>query len=210
MTYLFNLWNFFQHSDNICEFDITRANMPRMKDGTSEWVKDCLSAFGLDVDVSTWEVKPFRSHYFSDYWDSTNWQDRWTAGWNIRVVTKDKMPSFVNRLSTLPEHISTSDTTWEYGFVDPRHDSTALLISDYKGQLIRVEQLEQQVLAEAGAGDKLIGKHQVSIRSFGESMHQLRIFFYESIFPDSVDVLENLVELCRRNGSATNWRESSR
>jgi len=204
MAYHFNLWNFYKSADRVCEFDVTAANMPRMKDATREWIEDCFAAFELKASVSTWEVRPFRSHYFSSYPDEDDWQDRWTRAWNVSVVTQDEIPDSHLKLEGLPRKIESPDPTWSSGFVDPRHEVNAMLISNFRSETAKVVEIEQAVLAAARSEDLLATKPVAEIRSVDKSIHQLRILF-EAHLPECVAPLEGLLESCRKYDGITNW-----
>jgi hypothetical protein len=207
MVYLFNLWNFFQLTDQCCEFDVTMANMPRMREGTAEWISECLSAFGLNLPARSWEVMPFRSYYFSSYPYDEDWRDRWPEGWTVRV-NFDSRIDVPNKPLNLPIQIDTPDTTWDGEFKDPRHNNTALLISNHRTSLTFVEQLANEIVIQAGASGKLSSQPELSIVSFGDDRHQLRIIFHGVTFPNLVDTLENLLDLCKQQGGTINWQAS--
>ncbi|WP_172642163.1 hypothetical protein [Cylindrospermum stagnale] len=88
------MFNFYSYENGIYEFDITQANFPGINRGTKDWVKKCLSIFGIEINVSSWQVIPVRSYYFSSYTEKDDlWEDSWTKGWLIRVFTDSQTPA---------------------------------------------------------------------------------------------------------------------
>lgn len=207
MTSLFNIWNFFQRPDRGFEFDVTRANMPRMKDGTVEWVNSCLLSFGVDAVVSSWQVVPFRSHYFTDYRDSDDWKDQWQIGWTVQVFVEPEEPSHINAFDAMPAPLSSPDESWSFFYEDIRHDQTALLISTHVSERKAVEALAQEIVVRVELDGVRSEAVRQEIRSFNDH-HQLRVLLAGLTFPDCVEKLDQLVDLCRSNGGWVNWREA--
>lgn len=206
MSCLFDLWNFFCIADNICEFDVTRKNIPRIKDATEEWIKQCLSIFEIQAPVDKWEIQALRSYYFSGYPNEKDWQDRWTESWTVKVFLSENI-SHLNIFSFQPQHIKLTDETWSYGFKDPCHENTALLISNYEGSLKKVESIAENLIKEASSETQNLPQAQISLRSFGSSYHQMRIIFEEIIFSDYIATLEKILGMCRQQGGIVNWNE---
>src|SRR6266480_1604390 len=57
MAYVFNLWNFYKTGERTCEFDVTPANLPRIKDGTEEFILSCLTALDVRAKAREWKIK---------------------------------------------------------------------------------------------------------------------------------------------------------
>lgn len=208
MVYLFNLWNFFKHENGTYEFDVTEGNYPSVNNGTEEWIKQCMFAFGVEVTVSSWEVIPFRTYYLSSYpGKNENWEDRWTKGWTIRVFPDGETPPVKNQLFDVPRDVDVADATWNDELEeDERHNKTALIISDHQDELTRVEQLAQEIITRTDLGSGQDVNAELAIHSFGEEIHQLRITLTGVTFPDDVATLDRLLEHCKHYNGVVNWR----
>jgi len=100
MAYVFNLWNLYQTGEYSCEFDVTPADLSRIKDGTDEFIRACLAAFNVMNEPAGWSVTPFRSYYYAEYIESGRpWEGRWDIGWTVRVTLRLPLATYRQRLS---------------------------------------------------------------------------------------------------------------
>jgi hypothetical protein len=203
MAHSFNLWNFYQYSDYY-EFDVTQAETWGLQAGTREWVAACLAAGGVDLAIRSWEITPGRAFYYSDYTHDTDWRDRWTRCWTVRVYADSEMLLTTNELSYAPLSVIESDSTWDEAAPDPRLDRSALLIIDYQADAAFVEQQCQAVLAQAALDNT--DSHS-EIRHYGEQLHQLRLRLVGELFPSHAKQLDSLIEHFKAGGGITNWRD---
>jgi hypothetical protein len=55
--------------------------------GTDAFVQAALSVLGVTIRPADWQFEAMRTHYFSSYRDSSSdWEDRWSLAWRLRVV----------------------------------------------------------------------------------------------------------------------------
>lgn len=210
MAYLFNLWNAYQPDDYVFEFDVTSANLPKMKDGSAEFVRACLMTFGVDIEPRSWQVTPTRCYYLSDYIGPREaWEDRWYTAWRVRVALRDPQRRSELGLARLPETLDALDSTWRHDFRDPRHDTTALIISVHIGSSNQLNRIAKQILDGARRGEDLQTEPELSSRAYKGEVHQLRLLFKDISFPAWIENGDRIVDLCRTLGGMVNFRELS-
>src|ERR1700761_6043478 len=130
MVPIFNLWNIYFPGDDTCEFDVTMANAPRLKNGSLELITASLEALEVPNRPRDWRLRPFRSQFYSDYPDSRErWEDRWPIGWEIKVWLEGQTRGLDSRLEEFPRRISVLDATWDGSDDQSARASDALLIS---------------------------------------------------------------------------------
>jgi hypothetical protein len=200
MAYVFNLWNFYQAAERVCEFDITPADLPRIKDGTDEFIRSCLNAFGVTNEPTEWIITPFRSYYHSEYIGCDRpWEGRWDIGWTVRVILRQALTNHANILVDLPVDLDARDTTWKFGEEDPRHDTTALVIAVCRGSVNDITNLAMETVNDP------LG--ELGIRSYQSDLFQLRQIFRGVTFPQWVGTGDAIVEKFNRHGGSVNFRE---
>jgi hypothetical protein len=208
VAYLFNLWNLFWTSADTCEFDISPANMPRVKDGGAEFVAACLNAFGIDIQPRSWEITPSRCYYLSEYISPSDpWQDRWGIAWSVRVKLVVPSARVRHHLSGVPVTMDAPDLTWRYDDEDPRYDSTALIISVHKGQRQRVETLERMLGESATQSNKYIPAVFTALHDYSAHLFELRMLVRNISFPDWVESADRLTSMCREHDGTVNFRK---
>src|SRR5262252_1950771 len=118
---IFNLWlpNVL-HEREVC-FDVTQGNIPELDRGTREWVTEALRYLGISCEPLDWTIKPWRSHYFSDYPDYESWEDRWRIGWTVGVNTNREVSLQGLPLLT-PVAFDQLDPSWDGNFKSENHN----------------------------------------------------------------------------------------
>jgi hypothetical protein len=206
---IFNLWNRYLPSDDICEFDVTMANAPRIKDGTSEFLEACLKALKVPNPPCSWRIRPFRSRFYSDYTGAGEaWEDRWADGWEVRVALEGSIENLESRLAEFPCRVNAIDRSWDGMTHDPLHDSTALLISVFRDEQTARE--TGRMLLESVRLHGVRGTHEVSVHAFGAKRHQLRVWFSDIGFPDWVHPGDEFCVLFEQMGGIVNRRHLER
>jgi hypothetical protein len=200
MAYVFNLWNFYQSAESLCEFDITPANLPLIKEGTDEFIRECLKAFAITAEPAAWTITPFRSYYFSEYVEPNQpWEGRWDIGWIVRVSLRQPLTNHVNKLVDLPVPLDASDATWTYGEHDPRHETSALVVSVQAGEPMALNDQVKEI--SNGAIDK------VQIRSYENHRTEIRRIFQGVVFPQWIEQGDRILEKLRQGGGWVNFRQ---
>lgn len=204
---MFNLWNFFYLTEDVCKFDVTQTNMPRIKNASEKWIEECLSTLKVKASAQQWDVKAFRGYYFSSYPNEADWRDRWTEGWTVKLRLDRKVFPVVNQFTCEPKYIGFEDETWRYGFKDPQHENTALFIASYQDTKKTFVKKSRTIIRKSRNIYPKLDESQICLRSFDSHQHQLRIVFDDIDYPNFIVALERLLELCKQQNGVVNWSE---
>jgi hypothetical protein len=195
--------------DKKIEFDITTANAPRMKEGTSRFIESCLNMTGVKKKAIEWNVTPFRSYYFSDYLaKKEHWEDRWADGWMVNVIVDSRVEDFTNSCVPLPIKIDEEDETWDYNYQDPNHDRNALMISVFNESDTNVDSTRDLILKEI---NRRVSKDRVGIdistRALDDKYYQLRVLLQGVQFPNWIEVGDHLLGYIKELKGIVNYRD---
>jgi hypothetical protein len=198
MVALFNLWNLYQFSDDELAFDVTRANMPSIAEGTRTFVNECLARLNVRARVQSWTVETFRTQFISAYPDGEDWEDRWSPAWTFHVKVAGLAEAPANAFRDDHPTVGELDDTWVYD--SERPDRVAYLIVCSRARRSSLT-ARADAMCEAIAG----AAASFSIRRLG-AINQLRVRWENVTFPDVVPILDDLVKRCELAGDAIDWR----
>ena len=201
---MFNLWNVSFPEPAVIEFDVSRANMPRLGRGTAPWMAAALQALDLSAHVDGWEVRPTRTHYFSDYLDSEEWRDRWQEAWTVRVnFTNDARQR--RGAQHGPFAISALDESAPHATASGPDRADGLVIARLHGDRQLAERLARQLTTIEVSGTR----PRISLRDLEGGSQQMRLLFPDLAFPDAVPELEDVLRLLSSNGAVVHWRDAT-
>ena len=182
--------------------------MPKMKDGSKEFIGACLKALNVSSPVESWTTTPSRSHYFTDYASPKEaWKDRWQRAWTVRIKLTEPEQGTHRKLERLPIRIDELDSTWTGHEVEDRHDTTALVNSTHIAEPDKMDSVRQQILKDIKTINTI--EPTVSLATFTPNQHQLRMLFHPVQFPDWIPIGDQILSLCQQNGGIVNYRKLS-
>ena len=198
---LFNVWNPARVSAGEVSFDVTRANVARVRSGDAEWIAACLEAIGVAAAARDWSVEAARCHFYSDYADETEWRDRWPETWVVRVRLDGAAPADFGAPASVPRIVDRYDRTWRHGDVDAAHDRNALVVLVLRDRTTEATRVRDRLLASLPPS---VGPAQTSVDRPGGEWMRVRISVTGQLFPEQADALERFLLACRAAGCVVN------
>lgn len=203
---LFNVWNPARLSPDEIGFDVTRANAPRVGSGDPEWIAACLAAVGVRDGAREWSIEAGRCHFYSDYTDESEWQDRWPETWTVRVRLDGPAPADFGRPESVPKLVDRYDRTWRRGEADAGHDRRALLVALFRDAAADPAPIRDCLLASLSPG---LGPAPPTVDRPGGRWMRFRVALAGELFPARVDALEHSLRVWRSAGGVVNRNDLS-
>jgi hypothetical protein len=192
---IFKLWNPRQIATDQLAFDVTRANIPRVATGDPNWIADCLQALGVATSARAWDIQAARCHFYSDYPDEPDWRDRWPETWIVRVSLGSETHLDLGAAALRPTWLDSYDRTWIHEESSPAHNLNALLLLFSRcspGEAPRVrDRLLSSLPPELGVPATWLDQPV-------PNWVRLRMLISGTLFSERVELLEQLLLLCRR------------
>jgi len=198
------IWNPYVPPDHpkTLDFVITNGDVPNGIPRSKEFIERVLKDMGIEANVASWSIEPYRTSYYSEYLDEDDWRGIWQLVWKARVVT-------TKEIGKLPEMrvpwIGTNATGRGY-WEGPDDDAAVgcLVISDFdsEGALKKAQaaitdsdelkemQQRYSVGAPAFSRSEVLGKYQQLQIDLGE--------FSGEFFAQGADYAQRVMELCQQ------------
>ena len=173
----FALWTLVRTSGRTIEIDLTLANAPGIEKGSKDLVQSCLAKIGITWGATSWQVRPFRSVFFTDYPDNQNWKNRWRLGWSILLQVPNSIQQPADQVF-IP-----------YEWVD-EHDETCSGLKDEDGQRCRAIVMFARPMAGAIDRQEILEPFEIA----GFSIDHLAISEGTNLSNDSFQFVRLVIE----------------
>jgi hypothetical protein len=201
------LWSPTLIDETTVEVIVTRGDLNGIAQGTKEFAAGVLETVGVNADVASWTVTPYRSKYFSEYLGEDDWRDTWQPVWRLAVETTaavDKVPALAtNGLGTE----AGDDTATPEKSLSDDAEVRCLVIGDFRSS-------DDANKAEAGAMETMEedGRDSPQFREvvLANGTHQLQIDlgpFPATFYAEGAPLAENVIEACEHAGGTTHFQQ---
>jgi hypothetical protein len=193
----------FDDDDQGCRFDATPAQFELLGRGTPELIADFLLSMHVEAEPSTWSVTPFRTYYYSQFPDSTDWREVFPRAFEVRV--RFATPFVGPRPETFRQWgASASDLTW---------DANELPLQWSKGKVIIVtdcfRRTREELLASLDGKPELKQAcDRVELVPLRADVLQMRMDVGERTFPDDQQRVYSWMEEASYFCRSFTWEES--
>ena len=205
-----------KESRNAIDIIVTRGDIGGIAEGTKDFSQGILKTLEIRANVQNWIVTQYRSKYFSEYLDETDWRDIWQPVWKIRINTKQTIDppavQWENGIGT-----DAGDGSWS---ANKRTRDTAntrcLVIADYRTTAAR-RSAEAAIATASLAGQQarygiaVPDVPDISHTELPHDVHQLQIdlgVFSWQFFAEGAEYAEEVMKLCKKRRGTVHFQES--
>jgi hypothetical protein len=201
------LWSPTLVDEKTVEVIVTRGDLNGIAHGTKELAAGVLETLGVDADVASWTVTPYRSKYFSEYLGEDDWRDTWQPVWRLAIeatTAVDKVPALAaNGLGTE----AGDDTAIPENSLSDDAEVSCLVIGDFGSD-------DDAEKAKAGATETMEkdGRDAPQFRdiALATGAHQLQIDlgpFPATFYSEGAPLAEHVIEACEHAGGTTHFQQ---
>jgi hypothetical protein len=201
---IFNLWNpnTPPKRPNELEFVITRGDAYGVAKGTRQFFTQAAQALGVSAEVESWDVRAFRSKYYTDYLGEPDWRDNWQLVWQAKLVMAAPIGKLPRSAAPWAE-LNAFDDTW--------HESSGaggkvgcLVVADFADAGSRTK--ARQLIEADPQAKALQARYHLPDPAFGTSkvvgkFPQLQVDLgqvSDDFFANGADYAEHVMDLCRK------------
>ncbi|MET0398307.1 MAG: hypothetical protein ABW277_16015 [Longimicrobiaceae bacterium] len=180
-------------------------------DGTREFAQALFDALGVDARAERWEIKPYRSSYFSDFLDSDDWRDVWQVVWSAHL-TADRAVELEDTGEPIVETEAEDDSWTDQKRVRDDARLPCLVIADFDDEEERARarsRVEGRALqaarGEAGAPPPAFHEAEVA-----DGVRQLQVDlgpFDSAFYAEGSGYAVRVREACERAGGTVNYQD---
>lgn len=129
---IFNLWNpvIQDEAPNVLSFVITGGDAYGINKGTQHFFEEAAASLGVDIEIISWNVRPSRSKYYTDFLGEPEWRDNWQLVWKARIEGVGPLKPL--RAGKSPwTGVDIFDDSWSGPCEDGVNDEGCLIVADF-------------------------------------------------------------------------------
>ncbi len=208
------------------------VHIQQINQGTKAMVKEMLKDLGLsDPLFDDWKVRHFITNYFTDDFESEEWQDIWSSMWEIKLKIRNYTDPNIETNTLIRSWAI--DKTWKGK--TPIFPCECIIIVDFKDKksLLRAKPLLEHLSAQLSNNDKKEHDYDIPVnvkKSFDEihklyhypnnlsvtrgsgQINQLIVslgMFDKTFFAEGAELAQLVINFCHNLGGTTTWNEKT-
>lgn len=180
--------------------------------GTKDLFETLLADMGVEAEVASWSLEPYRSNYYTDFLGEIDWRDIWQLVWKTRLITTEDIVTFPEFEGPYIETEAFDDTASFENTISDAAVVGCLIVSDFKSDtaLLRAK----SAIISTDFSD-MWQKYSVGRPVFSYSLmgkyKQLQVDigkFSGNFFAQGADYAEQVLELCKQAGGTVHFQNS--
>jgi hypothetical protein len=204
----FDLWSPCLETPRTLVFDVTPSEPnPPLKEISRGWLLQALRDLQIEGDLSRWTMRPVRTNFYSDYPEEPDWKDRWRKAWVVRVEFSTDV-GFAPSGDWMPRGTNAADSSAEFGYSDPAHETNALAAAAFAGDTREPDSIQStllDLLKQDPAGKN--ASALFTVHSFPGAW-QVRLLLSKVEFPQCVSMLDAIRSQLKERGAAITWKHA--
>ena len=202
---IFYIWNpiVVLHKPKTIEFVLTQGDAFSVNKGTKKFFQQIFDDLQIKTKIEKWNVKKYRSKYYTDYLGEDDWRDNWQIVWRAEVTATGK----IEELKEMEEPwvgTDATDSTWKTAVEDDDETLGCLVVADFDNEK-DLKKAEKNILEDKKI-EEWQKKYSVSKPEFNHS-EMMRIYkqlqidlgdFEGEFFAKGADYAEFVMKLCKK------------